>query len=895
MEREKWEQVKEIFDAALQRAPLERERFLVENCGGDEELRREVQSLLSSFDGANSFLQKPAVGEIADVIESSDKKLESGKRFGHYQILKLLGAGGMGEVYLAEDTKLDRRVAVKILNEDFARHESNLRRFTREAKAASALNHPNILVIYEIGASGDSHFIVSEYIEGKTLRQIFCQKTLALAEILDISIQIAGALLAAHAAHIVHRDIKPENIIVRPDGYAKVLDFGLAKLVEEKNKSLIGLEDATVKQNETAEGLILGTINYMSPEQAKGERVDERTDIFSLGVLIYEMIAGRTPFAGASVSETLANLMNAEPQPLARFSLNAPAELQRIVTKMLRKNKDERYQTMKGLLADLKDLRRELEFQDKLERTNQPHGEEAKTQILSAANDAPHAPSSVEYVAGGIKNHKLRFAALSILIVAAIGFGLWFFAYRPTNAKQIESIAILPLNNESGSAEVEYLSEGISESLINSLSQLKQLKVVARTTAFAYKSRQSDPREVGRQLGVDAVLAGKVTLLGDTLIVQMDLVSVADGSQIWGERYTRKLADLLSVQKNISHEILARLQPKLSSEGKKQLAEQYPDSSEAYQLYLKGRFFWNRRTEEGIRKGKDYFEQAISEDPEYALAYVGLADSYNVMGFYSFLSPKESFPKAKAAAEKALELNEELAEAHNSLAYATLYYDWNFAAAEKEFLRAIELKPNYPIAHQWYGNLLTAMGRWDEAIQEFERAGELDPLSLVITAVPGWTYYYARQFDRAIEPCQKAIDMDRNFALAHNWLGQVYERKGMYERAISEFKEALSISGDSPETAALLAHVYAVSGSRRQAQVILDNLLELSKQKYVSPYHIATIYAGLGDKDRALKWLDTAYNDRQNLLIFLKHDARLDNLRGDPRFQDLLRRVGFSQ
>jgi TolB-like protein/Tfp pilus assembly protein PilF len=480
---------------------------------------------------------------------------------------------------------------------------------------------------------------------------------------------------------------------------------------------------------------------------------------------------------------------------------------------------------------------------------------------------------------------------LSLFILTA-----GFFAYRSfAPSRQIESIAVLPLVNESGSADVEYLSDGISESLINSLSQLKQLKVVARTTAFAYKSRQSDPPEVGRKLGVDAVLTGKVKLLGDTLIVQTDLISVADGSQIWGAHYTRKLADLLSVQENISHEILARLQPKLSSEGKKQLAELYPVSSEAYQLDLKGRFFWNRRTEEGLRKGVGYFEQAISEDPKYALAYVWLADSYNVMGFYSFLPPKEAFPKAKAAARKALELNEELAEAHNSLAYATLYYDWDFAAAEKEFLRAIELKPNYPVAHQWYGNLLTAMGRWDEAIQEFKHAQELDPLSLVITAVPGWTYYYARQYDRAIEPCQKAIEMDRNYALSHNWLGQAYERKGMYERAISEFKEALSVSGGSPEISALLAHAYAVSGNKREAQVILDNLLELSKQRYVSPYHIATIYAGLGDKDRALKWLDTAYNDRQHVLVFLKHDARLDNLRDDVRFQDLLRKVGFPQ
>jgi len=475
-----------------------------------------------------------------------------------------------------------------------------------------------------------------------------------------------------------------------------------------------------------------------------------------------------------------------------------------------------------------------------------------------------------------------------LVLSAALAF-FWFTPFREKSL--IKSIAVLPLANDSSGADVEYLAEGISESLINSLSQLNDVKVVARTTAFSYKGRQSDPREVGRQLAVDAVVTGKVRLIGDSLIVQTDLISVSDGRQIWGERYSRKLADLLSVQENISNEILERLQPQLSSETKRQLADLHTGSSRAYELYLKGRFFWNKRTDDGLRKGMEFFEQAIAADPQYALAYVGLADSYNVMGFYSFLPPKESFPKAKQAAGRALELNSEMAEAHNSLAYATLYYDWDFPAAERSFLRAIELKPNYPVAHQWYGNLLTAMGRWEQAIGRFERARELDPLSLIITSVPGWTYYYARQYDKATIPCRKAIEMDRSFAFAHSVLGQVYERKGMYEEAITEFKEALSLSGDSSEIAALLAHAYAVSGDKRQAAAILSELIERSKQKYVSPYHVATIYVGLGDADQALKWLNTAYTDRQNQVVFLRHDPRMDDLRSDPRFRELLNRV----
>jgi TolB-like protein/Tfp pilus assembly protein PilF len=453
----------------------------------------------------------------------------------------------------------------------------------------------------------------------------------------------------------------------------------------------------------------------------------------------------------------------------------------------------------------------------------------------------------------------------------------------------------MPFVNESGNADVEYLSDGMTESLINSLSQLPKLNVKARSSVFRYKGKDVEPQDIAAKLSVQALLNGRVIQRGDGLTLYLSLVDAYNGNLIWGEQYNRKLTDLVALQQEIARDVSNKLRVKLSSAEQQKLSQNHTENFEAYHLYLKGRFFWNRRTEEGLRKGLGYFEQALLEDPQYALAYIGLADSYNVLGFYSYLSPKESFLKAKVAAEKALKLNEELSEAHSSLAYAMLYYDWDFASAEREFRRAIELNPNYPIAHQWYGNLLTAMGRWDEALQEFKRAQELDPLSLVITAVPGWTYYYARQYDKAVEFCHKAIEMDRNFALAHDWLGQAYERKGMYEEAISEFKEALSLSGQSPEITALLAHAYAVSGNKRQAQAILDDMIELSQGRYVPPYHIATIYVGLGDKNQAFKWLNVAYNDRQNILVFLKHDARLDNLRDDPRYQDLLRRIGLPQ
>jgi DNA-binding winged helix-turn-helix (wHTH) protein/TolB-like protein/Tfp pilus assembly protein PilF len=494
-----------------------------------------------------------------------------------------------------------------------------------------------------------------------------------------------------------------------------------------------------------------------------------------------------------------------------------------------------------------------------------------------------------------IDRRKFAAIAFGLFFIGAAALGYYFLSQEKAYSEEKRSIVVLPFVNQSNSNDLEYLADGISESLINSLSELRQLKVVARATSFTYKNRNLDPLDVGRQLRVDAVLTGKLTLLEDTLVAQVDLINVEDGSQLWGERYTRKLGDLPSIPQGISREIVKRLQPRLESEIAKHSEQRFSLSSEAYQLDLKGRFFWNRRTEEGLQKGIGYFEQAIAQEPEYALAYVGLADSYNVMGFYSFLPPDQAFPKAKVAAGKALELDQDLAEAYNSLAYANLYYDWNFESAEKAFLRTIELKPNYSVAHQWYGNLLTARGRWDEALLSFRRAQDLDPLSPVITAVPAWTYYYARQYDKAIEPCGKAIELDPNFALAHTWLGQAYERKGDHQRALTEFKQALNISKGAPEVAALLAHAYAVAGDRNSALVIVDELIERSKHRYVSPYHIATVYVGLGDTESAFKWLEIALKDRQHVMIFLNYDPRLDDLRSDARFQDLSRRMGLPQ
>jgi TolB-like protein/DNA-binding winged helix-turn-helix (wHTH) protein/tetratricopeptide (TPR) repeat protein len=484
----------------------------------------------------------------------------------------------------------------------------------------------------------------------------------------------------------------------------------------------------------------------------------------------------------------------------------------------------------------------------------------------------------------------LAFFALIILTVG-VAVGGYFYFRNNTSSGDRRSIVVLPLANESGNGDLEYLSDGISESLINSLSDLERLRVIARSTAFRYKQDLTDPGEIGKKLGVDTVLTGRVAQLGENLVVQVDLIDVADGSQIWGERYTRKYADLLEVQQAISREIVSRLQPKLDV---KQVASLGTENPKAYQLYLKANFFRHRRIESELQRSVTYAQEALSEDPNYALAYVAMADSYNVMGFYAFLSPDRAFPKAREAATKALELNKDLSEAYNSLAYVSMYYDWDLPRAEREFLRAIELKPNYSVAHQWYGNLLTATGRWDDAIREFQIARELDPVSPVITAVPGWTYFYARQYEGALEPCEKALELEPTFPLGHIWLGQAYERLGEYDKAIQSFQQAKEHSKGAPEAVALLAHVYAVAGNREGAQQTLEELIDLSSQRYVSPYHVATVYAGLGEHDLAFEWLNKALKDRQNVMVFLPYDPRLDALRSDKRFQDLVRKISPS-
>lgn len=827
--------------------------------------------------------------------------LPQGHRFAHYYVLSLLGAGGMGEVYLAEDTRLKRRVALKILPKEFTLDEERLRRFQQEAQSASALNHPNILMIFDIGEAEGTHYIATEFIEGTTLRRHFANSRMNLREVSSVSIQIASALASAHAAGIVHRDIKPENVMLRPDGYVKVLDFGLAKLIEPQ-PSTIETQAPTIANLVTEPGKIVGTIAYMSPEQVRGVAVDARSDIFSLGVVIYEMVSGRHPFSGETASDLIASILKTNPAPLERYSSDVPPKLQWIVSKALRKERDERYQTAKELLGDLKNLSRELDLQEERESsltTEAPRSARTDPAQAGSTSNASTPQVSIRtsskgLIAGEFERRKFATVALAIIVLAIVGL----FAYfrTPGTEGAIESIAVLPFENQNHDPEMEYRSDGLTETIINSLTQLQPLRVIARSSVFRYKGRELDPVTVGRELGVRAVVTGRVMQRDNNLHIGVELIDVSENKQLWGQRYERNATELLGVQREIAKEISNNLRLKLSGADQQRLTKNYTDSAEAYQLYLKGRYYWNKRTEEGLRKGIGFFQSAIDRDPNYALAYSGLADCYNSFGF-SFdvgsLPPSDAIPKAKAAAEKALDIDNSLAEAHTSLAYTKQLYDWDWSGADREFKRAFELNPNYVNAHHWYSHYLAALGRTQESLAESKRSLELAPLDLIINTHLGWNYIFVRQYDLAVEQLRKTLEMDPNYGLTHWYLGMAYELKGMYPEAAPEFLKAIEILKGNTVVETDMGHFYAVSGRKGEAQKIIEKALEISRQKYVSSYQIALIYTGLGERDRAFEWFEKAYQEHSDLLVYLKVDPRLESIRSDSRFADLVRRVGL--
>jgi eukaryotic-like serine/threonine-protein kinase len=827
----------------------------------------------------------------------------TGDTLSHYRIISKIGAGGMGEVYLAEDTRLGRKVALKILNADLTKHEDRVRRFEQEARAASALTHPNILTIFDIGTEDSTHFIATEYIDGPTLRALLNRARMKLGTVLDVALQTAAALAAAHAAGIIHRDIKPENIIVRPDGLVKVLDFGLAKLIEAQTPSADS-GARTIARANTDPGTVMGTAAYMSPEQARGQTVDARSDIFSLGVVIYEMIAGRPPFEGETASHVIVSILEKEPAPLTLSSPDAPSELERIVTKALAKDKDERYQTVKDLLIDLKRLKQRRDVDAEIERSispdtisrsaiatsSDPAVVTTTPPSVTSSGEVARTTSSAEYLVSGIKQHKKGAFAGITLIVIAIAALVYFF-YPAASSGAINSIAVLPFANPGGDPNLEYISDGVSESLINSLAQVQRLRVTARTTAFRYKGKEVDPQQVGRDLNVRAVLTGRVRQVGDTLNIQVDLVDATTGAQLWGEEYNRTLSDILAVKQDISREITDRLQLRLTGDEQKEISKRDTTNAEAYQFYLRGRYHWNKRTGAELKKAIEEFQQAIDRDPNYALAYSGLADCYMLLEQYAGVPSSETAAKARAAAERAIAIDDSLAEAHTSLAFHYLQA-WQWEESEKEFKRAISLNPNYPTAHHWYQILLEALGRNDEAFAEIKRALELDPLSPILEVNIGEAYAKKGDFDSATEHAKRLVQLDPNFPLAHQIYGLLYLKQRRYAEAIPEFQQ--NVENDrSANSLSYLGYAYGMAGRRDDAAAVLKELEGMyNKRESLAQYQTA-VNAGLGDKDQAFAWLEKGFQARGATLVFLASDLTFDPLRSDPRYADLLRRMGL--
>ncbi len=892
MNSERWKKVKELFDAVVELEPRDRDRFLDRTCESDTDLRVDVEKLLSSSEDADGFMEQPAANQVASAILEPKGTLQIGDRFAHYKILRQIGVGGMGEVYLAEDEKLDRRVAIKILNERFGKNDSHLGRFIREAKAASSLNHPNILVIHEISVGEDANFIVSEFVEGRTLRDLIGGSDLTINQILDIAIQIGGALAAAHGAGIVHRDIKPENIVVRPDGYVKVLDFGLAKLLKPRNL-FVDTENETAIQNQTARGVIMGTVNYMSPEQAKAETVDERTDIFSLGVVLYELLAGSTPFQGNSMSETFANVINTEPPPLTLTASNVADELQRIVSKTLRKDKTERYQTANDLLTELKALKENIAFDEKVGNSHAA-GPNNSTAFLPRSTDEMLDRDTRVGAVLARKSRLIGPIAFAVLAIAAIGLAYYFYAGRQsavTNDRR--SLAVLPFTNASQDPNAEYLADGVSESIINNLSQLSGLKVMSRNSSFRFKNDQSDTRAIASRLNVDTLVTGDIKQVGDKLVINVRLINASDDSQIWGSQYVRTLTDVIAAQNEISQAVARNLKVKLTPSDTAQLNKRYTENVEAYQLYLRGQFHAFKLLPDELRQGIGYFQQAIELDPNYALAYAGMAGAYRGLAIGSEISPAESFAKSKAAANRAIALDDTVSDGHTALGMTMFWADWDWEGAEKELRRGIELNPNEVYAHLFYAHLLSNTGRHDEALREVKLARELDPLFPFAGALEGQFLFHAGKQDEALDRLQKTFDLAPNFWMPHLFASMVYVEKGMYPEALGEARKARALSTASTYSIGMESYALAKMGNRGEAEKVLGEMMEISKTRGMPSSHVAIAYNGLGDTERALEWLEKGFAEHDPKMAFLKVDPKWNNLRTSPRFIDLMKRMNF--
>ena len=895
MTSQRWQDLDRLFHSALERPPEERAGFLAEACGTDEAVRQKVEALIAAHEQIGEFLDAPAFEVTGSKLTLEQPSPLANRILGHYKILATLGAGGMGEVYLAQDTRLGRKIALKLLPPEFTIDAERLQRFEQEARAASALSHPNVCVIHEIGYTEEGRrFITMEYIEGATLRQRLAEKRLTLLEALDVAVQIAAGLAAAHAVGIIHRDIKPENVMLRSDGLVKVLDFGLAKLTQQTSET--DADTLMRSMVKTGSGMIMGTVGYMSPEQARGLAVDSRTDIWSLGVLLYEMIAGRAPFDGATPSDLLVSILERDPLAISQNTLEVPAELERIVRKALRKDRDERYQTAEDFLVDLKSLRHELAIGAEVARYQKPipTSEPANTTSDRTANTS--------------QDHSVWFTRSRILILGGIA-GLLLVAalvsarllrQGSTSMPQteIKSLAVLPFKPLSTDSRNESLEMGMAETLITKLGAIKQIVVRPMSAVRKYTDPHQDPVTAGRELQATAVLDGSIQKAGERVRVTVRLMNTGTGEAVWAEQFDADFTDIFEVQDSISERVTTALALELSAGERGRLTKRHTDNSEAYQLYLQGHYFFGRQTGDrgdNLMKSFEYYQRAIEKDPNFALAYIGMAQSYLALTGNTRAPAQEVIPKAVANMTKALELDPMLAEARNTLAEIKYQFEYDWQGAEKEFKRAIELNPTAARIHLAYGWFLMTAGRFEEARAEMEKAQELDPSSMGINRSRGRLLFFMRQYDQAIEHYRKIVELDPSVGSNHWSLARTYELKGMYAEAIEGYAKYNDIIRlFRPEEMQQYREIVRASGWQVFAQKIAADMEEKAKKEYVSPVVMAQDFARADNKDRAFVWLEKALEARDPALVQLKIEPVYDSLRSDPRYIDLLRRINLT-
>jgi serine/threonine-protein kinase len=825
-------------------------------------------------------------------MESPEPKAE--KNFSHYRLVHKLGEGGMGVVYAAEDTVLRRLVAVKFLSGDHKR--STRSRFLREAQSASGLNHPNIATIFDYGETDEGlPYIVMEMVRGKTLSEHLAARALTITQSVSIVHSVLDALSEAHRKGVVHRDIKPSNIMIGERAQVKVLDFGLAKLLEDPYGNDGEAVALSRLQTQTLAGAVVGTPLYVSPEQATAGAIDRRSDLFSVGALLYECVAQRPAFDAPSIVEIFARIIDPDsPPPPSHFNRAISPELDRIILKALAKRPEERFQTADEFLTELRGV--QVADLDEAATTarlgGRPMVETLYRAVLSRGRSLGSAITSLSS-SNVVATRGRRAIALAVILAVPLLLLSWFLlrAFRE-KPEPIGAIAVIPFSIDGANEDTEVVNDGLTDSLIVTLSQLPDLKVISRNSVVKYKGQQIDPAEVGSTLNVQAILTGRMTRSGETLHIAAEFVDVDDGSLIWGGEYEKRRSDVFSLQQEIATQIAERIGRNFGTKTLKAFASRQQSNQEAYALYLKGRWHWNKRTGEGTRQAISYFQQAIDLEPAYALAYAGLADSYVLN---SMVPPRESYMRSKAAAEKALQFDETLGEAHTTLGFIRAHYEKDWAGADREFEQAIALSPNYATAHHWYAISLLARGQFDAAFREMRLAQELDPLSSIVNTDLGLCYYYSRRYQEAATHFARMTELFPDFWPAYYYLGWTYAQMGRHGDAIEQYQKALPLSKGHTMVRAMLGNAFAQSGQEAEARKILKDLEALRARQYVSPFRFAMVYAGLGEKDQAFEWLNRANDELDLLLIHVNVSPFCDRLRDDPRFDELLRRIGLAR